>query len=262
MPPWSISQNSTRTFTSSRLNLKTGGKQHAKSNISRASAKASAIPDDPFDFTDYEASIEKIHERLKSDLSKIKAGGRDPEAIEHIRVNIKKGGTGESNTQAKIGDLASVMQRGRNVVIMVAEKEVRHSFGRICPFSLPQLTVLQCPQHVKPITSSLHSLPNTTPQSAPPGGDPLHITLPIPPTTRESRLEASKIAQEKGDRANFELKEARGAQKKRLRALELAKIAGPDQIRKATEKMEKVNEKAGGGVKKLVEDGKRRVEGG
>ena len=116
--------NGFRTFTSSPPSLKTGGIQHAKSNIARASAKASAIPEDPFDFTDYEASIEKIHERLKSDLSKIKAGGRDPEAIENIRLNVKSGVAGQPNTQAKIGDLASVMQRGRNIVIMVAEKEV------------------------------------------------------------------------------------------------------------------------------------------
>ena len=116
-------------------------------------------------------------------------------------------------------------------------------------------------QHLKSITSTLHSLPNTTPQAAPPGGDPLHITLPIPPTTGESRLEASKVAQGKGDRANFELREARGAQKKRLRALLVAKKASQDQIRKAEDNMEKVNEKAGAEVKKLVAEGKKRVEG-
>ncbi len=64
--------------------------------------------------------MSRAHERLKNDLSKIKAGGKDPEVIEDVRVRLTKG---EKET-VKLADVASVVPRGRNVAVLVGEKDV------------------------------------------------------------------------------------------------------------------------------------------
>ena len=53
----------------------------------------------------------------------MKAGGagRDPESIENIRVRLAKDGKGDS---VKLGDAASVVPRGKNVLVIVGEKDV------------------------------------------------------------------------------------------------------------------------------------------
>ena len=43
--------------------------------------------------------------------------------------------------------------------------------------------------------------------------------------------------------------------------MELAKKVLPDELKKAEREMEKVNERAGGEVKKVVEEAKKRLEG-
>lgn len=120
-------------------------------------------------------------------------------------------------------------------------------------------------QHLKPVLRSLHSLPsspNPTPGSSSGDADPLHITLPIPPTTGEDRLNAAKRAEELGPRALHQLREARGAQLKRLRAMELTGKVGPDNMRRAKTRMEGVSERAGGEAKKVVEEVRKRLERG
>ena len=93
-------------------------------NASKVSTPDS--PPDPFDFTDYEAAIARAHEHLRSDLAKVKAGGLDPEAIENVRVKLGKGGDGGS---LRVGDVSSVVKRGRNVVVLVGEKDVCPKFN-------------------------------------------------------------------------------------------------------------------------------------
>lgn len=50
----------------------------------------------------------------------MKAGGRNPEGIENVRVKLDKG----SRESVKLGDVASVVFRGRNVGVLVGEKDV------------------------------------------------------------------------------------------------------------------------------------------
>lgn len=116
-------------------------------------------------------------------------------------------------------------------------------------------------QHVKPILSALASSsedlnPTTSPT------DPLTILVPIPPTTQESREAAKALASKKGDEALVALREARGTEKKRLRAMELGKQVGPDDARRAEKEMEKINERAMGEAKKLVDGARRGLDGG
>lgn len=142
-------KSSTRTLTTTLALLKKGGKQDSKRTVSLNASKAhSASPTiDAFDFTDYTTAIEHAHEHLKSELAKIKAGGRNAEELEGLRIVLgkaggdvavsgdgsrgkgKKGGEGKADRDrgsVKLGDVASVVARGRNVGVMVGEKDVRY----------------------------------------------------------------------------------------------------------------------------------------
>ena len=105
---------------------------------------------DAFDFSDYTAAVARAHEHLKAELSKIKAGGRNAGEIEGLRVVFGKkkedggggekgggGGKGKGKGRAelesvKLGDVASVVARGRNIGVLVGEKDVR-SVAFSCP---------------------------------------------------------------------------------------------------------------------------------
>lgn len=117
---------------------KGGGNQEQKRTVEINSAK-SAGRDDPHDFSGFRHEIDKATDYLKSELSKLRPGGLDLEAIEALRVSLstsgggkggsskkdgaRSGGKGKSDT-VKLGDVAQVVPRGRIVVIMIGEKEV------------------------------------------------------------------------------------------------------------------------------------------
>lgn len=58
------------------------------------------------------------------------------------------------------------------------------------------------------------------------------------------------------------MRDARGKQQKKLRALEVGKTARPDDLKKARGLMEKVVEKGQGDVKRIVEEKRRVLESG
>lgn len=58
------------------------------------------------------------------------------------------------------------------------------------------------------------------------------------------------------------MKEARAKQQKKLRGLQLGKAARPDELKKAGTAMEKVVEKGGQEVKRVVEAAKKVLESG
>lgn len=64
----------------------------------------------------------------------------------------------------------------------------------------------------------------------------------------------------RGEAALAALREVRAAQKKKLRAMVLAKAVGPDEMFKAEKELEKVNEGGVGECRKCVEE-RRRVLG-
>lgn len=61
-----------------------------------------------------------------------------------------------------------------------------------------------------------------------------------------------------GETAGASIRNARGAQQKKLRAMQLAKSARPDDLKKAGAQMEKVVEKGTAEVKRIV-DGAKKV---
>lgn len=63
-----------------------------------------------------------------------------------------------------------------------------------------------------------------------------------------------------GEATGHLVMQARAAQQKKLRAMRLARLVGPDDRMKAGEKMEKVVERATAEVKKVVERARKVLE--
>ena len=82
----------------------------------------------------------------------------------------------------------------------------------------------------------------------------------IPPPTADSRKAAVAEATKAGDKASTAVKDARAKQQKKLRAMQLAKSARPDELKKAGTAMEKVVEKGSGELKKVVDAAKKMLD--
>lgn len=114
-----------RTFTTTPTLLKKGAKAaREEKRASQPSSLSGSSNEDPSDFSSLEAEISTAIERLKDDLSKLRAGGRfNPEVLEALRVQVDK----SSAQKVRLGDLAQVVPRGRQVQVIVGEKEVSFS---------------------------------------------------------------------------------------------------------------------------------------
>lgn len=128
-----------RGFSSTTILLKKGGgKQEQKRTVDINSAKT-AGRDDAHDFSNFRHEIDKATNFLKGELSRLRAGGLDLQAIEALNVNLGTSGGGGGGgpkkdgsrsggkvrvDTVKLGDVAQVVPRGRIVVLMVGEKEV------------------------------------------------------------------------------------------------------------------------------------------
>lgn len=107
-----------RRFSTSRCLLKKGAK--AARDEKKASGNAPES-DNPYDFSTLEGDIATAVERLKNDLSKLRAGGRfNPEVLEDLRVQPDK----KISQTFKLNDLAQVIPKGRTVQILIGEQEV------------------------------------------------------------------------------------------------------------------------------------------
>ncbi|CAK1363842.1 unnamed protein product [Cercospora beticola] len=230
-------QGGIKSFSSSASLCKKGGKAAREEKKAETKGKGDAAAEDPYDFTDLEKDISNALERLKTDLSKLRAGGRfNPEVVENLRVQPDK----QSNQTVKLNDVAQVIPKGRTVQILVGEKD-----------------------HVKPVSSAIQSSSlSLTPQPDPTGQNPLLLVLNIPPPTAESRKAVIDEAGKAGDKASTSVRDARGKQQKKLRAMQLGKSARPDDLKKAGTMMEKVVEKATAELKKVVDNAKKVLESG
>ncbi|KAL1296693.1 hypothetical protein AAFC00_000169 [Neodothiora populina] len=243
----------------------------SKSSSSSSPSTVAAAADDPSDFTTLEADISKAIERLKSDLSKLRSGGRfNPEVLEGLRVHLhsasssagaghhhdEKGSAGkhsksgkesdsasaaaasQTTTTVKLSDVSHVVPKGRTVQILVNESD-----------------------YLKPVTSAIQSSSlNLTPQPDPTGQNALMLVLQIPPPTAESRKQAINAASKAGESANTAIRNARGAQQKKIRAAEKAKSVRPDDLKKIGVAMEKVVEKGTAEVKRVVEGARKALD--
>jgi len=178
----------------------------------------------------------KSLEALTHELSQLRAGGRfNPEKLEELRVQFADG-QGKKKT-AKLGELAQVSAKGRNVSVMVYE-----------------------PDHVKLLnTTIVTSTLNLTPHGPTPEA-PNTLTIQVPPPTGESRQEALATASKFGEEALGKIRDARGGHHKKLRAMGVAKKVRPDDLQKAQKQMEDVVKRGNEDVKRIVEDVKKVLD--
>ena len=108
-----------------------------------------------------------------------------------------------SEKPERLGDLAQVVTKGRNVTILVGESD-----------------------HVKPIVSAIQGSKDVNLQPQVNAQNPLELNIAVPPPTKESRDLAIEAAAKTGVNALTGVKNARAALQKRLRGMELRKTVG------------------------------------
>ena len=114
------SQKSRRSFSTTPRALKKGGKA-ARDDKHSAGTSDNGSAESPSDFSALESDIATALERLKADLSKLRAGGRfNPQVLEDLRVQPDK----RDNATYKLSELAQVIPKGRTVQLIVGEKDV------------------------------------------------------------------------------------------------------------------------------------------
>ena len=90
----------------------------------------------------------------------------------------------------------------------------------------------------------------------------LELTIHVPPPTAESRKHITLQALKAGTDAHGVIRMARGAHQKKLRAMGLSRTVGPDDLKRAQDKMEKAVEKANADAKKMTEEARKVLEKG
>lgn len=116
-------------------------------------------------------------------------------------------------------------------------------------------------QHAKAISSAiLNSNLNLTPQVD--AQNPLQLNIQLPTPTAESRQGTLKEAQGLADKASTAVRNARGVQQKKHRSMTLGRAARPDDLKKASDKMEKVVADGSAEVKRILDNAKKVLESG
>ncbi|KAL9054598.1 MAG: hypothetical protein Q9162_004061 [Coniocarpon cinnabarinum] len=204
---------------------------------------------DPQDFRTLRQGIANAQARLREDLSKLRGGGKlNPEVVESLRVKLDKGATIE-----RLSQIAQVVPRGRTLQVIASEKE--------SPTYFHNSALIWRRQHMKPISSAiLSSELGLAPQSD--AQNPLQLNMNLPPPTTEARQRAVLAAQKLADGANDAVRNARGAHQKVLRAMEKARSARPDDVKKAGDEMEKIVAAGNAEVRRIADTAKKALEGG
>ena len=266
-----------RPFTTSPPCFKKekGGNRAPKQHKLEAAEKTSdAADNDPYDFTTLTTRLQSVRERLEHDLSKLRPGGRfDPETIENLRVPLAKiqaaddhsfssgaSKSAHSSNSSRHGTSSSSLKTNNHKVPKEATLRLSDLASLIPRSSRSVSLLLSSESHLKPIVSTIQSSNlNLNPQPSP--TNPLELTIPLPPPTTETRQRTLDEATKAGEKANGAVREARGAQQKVFRAMELAGRVRSDDRFKAQKEMESLVEEAYKGVKGLVE-GRRKVLSG
>lgn len=90
--------------------------------------------------------------------------------------------------------------------------------------------------------------------------EPTHLNVPIPPPTKESRDLALSTTRKVGETAISGVRSSRAITQKRLRNIELKKLARPDDLKKAHKEMEKIVEKGITDIKKTIDVARKAIE--
>ncbi|KAG0635626.1 ribosome recycling factor-domain-containing protein [Tuber brumale] len=187
--------------------------------------------DSPFDYAAHFESLEKqcsAHiDKLKTDIAKLRAAGRnDPTTLENVQVVLDKA-TGAS---ASLRDIAHVLPKGRSFVVSVYDAA-----------------------NVKYVVAAIQKADlNVQPMPDPKNAQ--LIDVPLPPPTKETRLEVARMVGKAGEKVVNSLRLARQDSHKLIKGL---KRERPDDIRKADKQLELVMKKINAEAKKVIDDAKK-----
>ncbi|POS83871.1 hypothetical protein EPUL_003443, partial [Erysiphe pulchra] len=190
---------------------------------------------DPWDFSNLHEGIKERMTWLQSELSKLRAGGGfNPDLLENLRVAVQRG----SKKTESLGDLAQIIPKGgRSLTIHVGDKT-----------------------HVRSIISAIQSAAFLNLQPIQDPQEPTHLNVPIPTPTKESRDLALSTARKVGETAITGVRSTRAITQKKLRNIELKKLARPDDLKKAHKEMEKIVEKGINDIKKTIDVARKAIE--
>ena len=219
-----------------------------------AATRARDAEPDPYDHSLLQAGIDKAITRLQSALTKTRDAGRvSTEMLEALPVELtlnKNTDTAAAGKPAhketiRLGDIASVVPKGGRAMQIFAAEEA----------------------HVKPLVAAVLASPySLAPETAAAGaqadagGNSLCITVPVPPVTAETRQQAAAEAKKCLERAQLEVKNARGEAQKRHKTMEKNKVVVVDELRKAHEGMEEVAKKGAEEVKRIYDGAVRALQ--
>lgn len=225
---------SLRTLTTTPALYKKG-KNSAPRDSQKTGTKEPITEWDPEDFSALQAGIAKANDKLAADLAKLRTGGRfNPEILENVRVHLDK----NSKTTHRVAELAQVIPKGgRNVMLLVGEKD-----------------------HIKPIVSAIQNAKELNLQPVPDPHNSNQLNVPLPAPTKESRDAALAAAHDVGEGAKAAITAARGVMQKKLRHMEIKKLALPDELKRAHKEMEKIVQGAVAEVKKTVDAARKGME--
>ncbi|KAI5299146.1 hypothetical protein KEM56_003487 [Ascosphaera pollenicola] len=236
--PWTQSRPLPRLFSTSPPTYKKKGGGSSNGGKDKASS-SSAVADDAADlgFAELQKSLDDALARMKDDIAKLRTGGTggrfNPALIEQLRVPIDKS-TKKDAAQPRLGDLAQVIPKGgRTVAILLGDET-----------------------HAKPISSAIASS-NLSLNAQQDPHNPLQLTVPIPPPTRESRDAAVKEAKAAMEKATQGIKNARAATNKRIKEMGQKKRIQPDALHAGLKEMERMVQAGTRGVREAWEAAQR-----
>jgi ribosome recycling factor len=199
---------------------------------------------DPYDHSALQSGIDKAIARLQVALTKTRDAGRvSAEMLEALPVELNVKGADTQGKPAhkeavRLGDIASVVPKGGRAMQIFAAEEA----------------------HVKPLVAAVQASPySLAPESPTPASNanadsnsnPLCITVPVPPVTAETRQQAVAEAKKCLERAQLDVRNARGDAQKRHKTMEKNKVVVVDELRKAHKGMEEVAKKGAEEVKRI-----------
>lgn len=152
-----------------------------------------------FDSTEYKTAAEKVIERFKEDMKKIRTGRAHPDMLDSIRCEAY-------GQYMPLNQVANVTAQGGTMLIVT-------------------------PYDPSTITSISAAIRNDQTLGLNPADDGRVIRVPIPPLTEERRKEIVKTASSKVEDAKVAIRNIREDARKEIKTSEL-----PEDVRKRAEK--------------------------
>ncbi|PWW73340.1 ribosome recycling factor [Tuber magnatum] len=220
-----------KTFSATSHPQKKAREKSSKARSNNDDGNAQGRMHHPFDFASHFESLERkcnAHiDKLKADIAKLRARGRnEPGILENLQVVLDKS-TGAS---ASLRDIAHVLPKGRTLIVNVHEApNFKHVIAAIQK-------------------ADLNVQPMPDPKNA------QSINVPLPPPTKETRMEIADIVGKAGVKVLELLRSERQDSHKLIKRLRRERL---DDIRSANKQLEVVMKKINTEAKIIIEDAKK-----